>query len=213
MKNTDSLAKRFTIYIIGIIFVSLGIVLCKKCRLGISPVSSIPFVLELMTPLSFGTWTMIFHFSNTIAQMILTRTVHDIKVWLQFGVAFLFGWGIDFLQKIIVIDTENITVQLLMLMLSVFFTALGMVCMLRMQLIQNPPDGTVRQISSLYHIELGKTKILYDGTCTIAAVMMSLCFLRRIEGFGIATIVSAIFVGKCVTWLQNRIGAVERKNA
>ena len=38
--------KRVFIYLLGIFFVSLGIVLCKKCNLGISPISSITFVLE-----------------------------------------------------------------------------------------------------------------------------------------------------------------------
>lgn len=196
---------RVAVYLLGIILVSTGIVFCKKSNLGISPVSSIPYVMELVTPVSFGMWTMIFHFSNTVIQMILIRKINSIYLWLQFLIAFIFGQVIDMLQKLIVIDGSNIGIQIISLILSVLFTAAGMVCMIRMNLVQNPPDGTVKQISQKTGTELGKVKIIYDCLCVLVSAVISVVLTGRIEGFGIATIVSAIFVGKCVTWINRMI--------
>lgn len=197
-----SLYKRSLIYVIGIFFVSLGIVLCKKCGMGISPISSIPLVLSYATPLSFGILTSLFHFVNTALQMILSKKMRDVKMWLQIPLAFVFGWVIDWLNGMIRLENPMLLLQIVMLIGSVFFTALGMVCMLDMNLIQNPPDGTVRQISILLGKDLGTVKIGYDLVCVISSVLLSIVFLERVEGFGLATIISAIFVGKMIGWIR-----------
>ena len=102
MKNLS--IKRTGIYIVGIIFVSLGIVLCKKCGMGISPISSIPYVLTYILPLSFGVLTTCFHFVNIILQMFFSKKWIDAKLWLQVPLAFVFGWVIDGFNKLIMID-------------------------------------------------------------------------------------------------------------
>lgn len=200
--NEKLTLKRIEIYIVGILFVSLGIVLCKKCGMGISPISSIPFVLADVTFLTFGNLTTLFHFVNIALQMILMRTIRDFRLWLQVLLAFVFGWVIDWMNRIIVIDNTVLLWQITALVLSIFFTALGMVCMLDMNLIQNPPDGAVRQISIMLDKELGTVKIIYDVCCVVISCLLGLTFLHRIEGFGIATIASAIFVGKTISWIR-----------
>lgn len=210
-KNEKLTIKRITIYIAGILFVSLGIVLCKKCGMGISPISSIPFVLVYVTPLTFGNLTTLFHFVNTVLQIIFTKKWFDPKLWLQVPLAFVFGWVIDGFNYFIVIDDSILLYQIFALIFSIFFTALGMVCMLGTNLIQNPPDGTVKQLSVMLNKEIGTVKIGYDVTCVLISVIVSLAFLHKIEGFGLATIASAIFVGKAIGWiqkLQSRIHSV-----
>lgn len=193
---------RILIYLLGILFVSLGIVLCKKCGLGISPISSIPFVLADIAPLSFGNLTTLFHFVNIALQMLLIRKIFDLKLWLQVPLAFVFGWTIDWLNNLIVLDHIVLAWQLLALVFSILFTALGMVMMIDMNLVQNPPDGAVKQISIILNKELGNVKIIYDVSCIVISILLSLIFLRKIQGFGIATIVSAIFVGKVINWIR-----------
>lgn len=202
-ENTEKLTiKRILIYVMGILFVSLGIVLCKKCGMGISPISSIPFVLMYITPLTFGTLTTLFHLINTLLQMLMTRKFSDIKLWLQIPLGFVFGLVIDFFNTLITIDDTVLMYRIFALIFSIFFTALGMVCMLGMNLIQNPPDGTVKQISILLNKELSSIKIGYDITCVVLSVLLGLLFLQKIKGLGIATIASAIFVGKAIHWIQ-----------
>lgn len=198
---------RFLLFASGIILVSLGIVLCVDCNLGISPISSIPYVLSTVVPLSIGTLTMIFHFINTGIQMILLRRVRDIRLWLQLPIAFIFGVVIDCMKAGIIFNNTVLINQVLALVFSVVFTALGMVCMTEINLVQNPPDGTVRTISLKSGMELGTVKILYDVSCVFISLAISLTFMHRIYGFGIATIVSAIFVGKTVTGIRHMLSS------
>ncbi len=198
---------RILIYLAGVIMVSLGIVLCKKSNLGISPVSSVPLVLEQITPLTFGTTTILFHFMNIALQMILLRKFTDVMLWLQVVLAILFGQVIDFVQTILSFTADTLLLQWTALILSVFFTAAGMVCMIRMKLIQNPPDGAVRTLSEKLHLELGKMKIVYDILMVVISAVIGFITLGYPAGFGIATIVSAIFVGRTVTFIQKLLPA------
>lgn len=200
---------RILIYLAGIVMVSLGIVLCKKCNLGISPISSIPFVLEDVVPLSFGTLTMLFHFVNTALQLALAKKWLDIRILMQVPLAFVFGRVIDFLQRIVVFDGTVLGCQLIALVLSVFFTALGMVAMISMDLIQNPPDGFVKQLSLKLERELGTVKVSYDIACVVISVLLGVFFLKHIKGMGIATIVSAVFVGRTVTWMKKLLQKIK----
>ena len=117
-------------------------------------------------------------------------------------VAFLFGQVIDFLQRVVVFDETIVVYQGAALLLSIIFTALGMVCMINMNLVQNPPDGFVRQLSRKIHVELGTVKIYYDISCVVISAALGLLCLHRVKGFGIATLASAVCVGRAVTWMK-----------
>ncbi|MDD7739727.1 MAG: DUF6198 family protein [Lachnospiraceae bacterium] len=197
--------QRFAVYFAGLVLVSMGIVLCKKCNLGISPISSIPFVLEEILPFSFGTLTMFFHLTNIALQLILVRKLWDLRILLQIPVAFLFGIVIDLLQKQISFQNEFWINQWIALVLSVLFTALGMVLMIGMNLVQNPPDGLVKVISQKTKKELGQVKIVYDIISVFISIFIGLVFLGKVKGIGIATIISAVFVGRTVTFLKKII--------
>lgn len=207
-KYSKYLPVRILIYLLGIVLVSIGIVLCKKSNLGISPISSVPYVLEYIVPISFGALTMLFHLVNIVAQMALVKKVWDIKLLLQIPLAVVFGQTINFFQKCISIDNGNAGMQWLALGMSVLFTAVGMVCMLDMKLVTNPPDGVVKEISEKYSLKFGNVKIMYDVTMVIISVLLGIICCKKIMGIGIGTLVSAIFIGKCVSLINHVIKQV-----
>ena len=98
---------------------------------------------------------MLFHLVNILFQLILLREVWNVRILLQIPVAFLFGQVIDLLQRLIHFDSGFLAAQVTVLIFSIFFTALGMVCMIRMDLVQNPPDGLVKILSQKTGRELG----------------------------------------------------------
>lgn len=198
--------KRIGIYILGMITVSTGIVLCSLCDWGISPVSSWPYIMTSIVPLSFGTFTMIFHIINILAQYIMERKLVNVMVWLQVPVALILGILIDRIKALIHFDATVVTNQIIALALSVFLTALGMVFMIDMDLIRNPPDGCVKVLSRVTGIEVGNMKLIYDFVMLISSNLTGYLMLGNFRGFGIATIVSAVFVGKIFTLAQKLIG-------
>ena len=77
--------------------------------------------------------------------------------------------------------------------------------MVRMDLVQNPPDGCVKAIAAVLSKEFGNIKIIYDIGCVLIAITIGMIFLRQPFGMGIATLASAIFVGKTVTIINKII--------
>ena len=77
--------------------------------------------------------------------------------------------------------------------------------MVSMDLVQNPPDGTVKMLSIRCRREFGTVKIACDVVCVAAAAALGLIFLGKLSGIGVATIVSALFVGRTVSWLRGGI--------
>ena len=49
--------KRYIIFLIGLFINSLGVSLITKAALGTSPISSIPYVLSLIFPISVSYWS------------------------------------------------------------------------------------------------------------------------------------------------------------
>ena len=190
---------RILIYCLGLATVSLGIVLCKKSALGISPISTVPYSLEQALPLTFGQLTMCFHFVNTALQLVMNKDRKNIwKLLMQVPVAFAFSVVIDWFGEIIRIDSTVLGWQIASLILSVPVAALGLLMMVHMDLFQNPPDGTIKAISLRSGKELGTVKNLYDCSCVVLSIIISLLLYHRIVGFGVATVVSALGVGRCV---------------
>ena len=202
-QKNRGLLVRIVNFVVGIWIVSLGIVLCVKCGLGISPISSVPYVLSLASSLTLGTWTMLFHFANTAAQYVMEKKKWNPAVLLQIPMAFLFGWTIDFLKQALKFPVSNVVMQILCLAGSIFFTALGMLLIFRADFVQNPPDGTVKDISRKIGMETGKVKIIYDCSMCVLSIVLSLVLFRQVKGIGIATIASAILVGRTLTLLKH----------
>lgn len=148
---------------------------------------------------------MLFHLVNIAIQYVGERKIKNIRVLLQIPVAILFGWMIDLIKKMMSFQASGLIAQIILLVLSILFTALGMACMIEMHLVQNPPDGTVALLGSKTGTEIGKVKIIYDITVTALSLAISLAVLKKAEGFGIATIASAIFVGRTLTEIRKRI--------
>lgn len=58
--NKKSILKRILIYIIGVFIFALGVAFSIKSNLGVSPVSSVSFVLSLITKGSVGFISIVF---------------------------------------------------------------------------------------------------------------------------------------------------------
>ena len=69
----ESLIKRYLVFILGLYFLAMGIVLIVHSALGTTPISSTNYVLSLNTPLTLGTWTFITNMLMVLIQLWLIR--------------------------------------------------------------------------------------------------------------------------------------------
>ena len=196
---------RVVFYVIGLLLVAVGIVFTKRCQWGISPDSSVPYVMELITGWSLGTWIMLFQFANAIAQMIILRQIKNLTIWLQFVYAILFAFLIDFVQLLVPTAPNTIFFRILFLAIGIICTAVGLFILTQINIVSDPVISLVKVISKKTGKNLGTVKNIYDIALVIIALVMSLVFTHQIKALGIATVASALLVGRVMHWCKKHI--------
>lgn len=190
--------KRLIIFILGQFVLALGIAFSVKSNLGVSPVTSVPFVVARITGYSLGATTAVIYILNMAVQAAVLRRDYKLVNLFQIAVSFLFGYFTDaalWLTSLLPV-TENYAVRAVYLACGITFVALGVMFYLTTALIALPTDGTVQAIAFKGKFKLHKVKIGYDCVSTALAVILSLTVLRDIQGIGVGTIAASLGVGK-----------------
>ena len=85
------LAARLGIYCLGLLVLAFGIALSVNCRLGVSPVSSLPYVVSQILNISLGTCTTIVYTVYILLQMLLNGRKFQPALLLQLVFSTIFG--------------------------------------------------------------------------------------------------------------------------
>ena len=104
-RSRAELFRRWLFLAAGLLIMALGVACSIQADLGTSPVSSLPYVLSRITPLSVGTTTILVNSGLVLLQILILRRRYDPLQLLQLPVAVAFGyltdlalWAVDFLQ-------------------------------------------------------------------------------------------------------------------
>ncbi len=195
------------IFLIGLSFLSLGIVLVVKSNLGISVATSVPYVFSLyFTKISFGKWNYIIHGSVLILLVLVVKRL-TVKHLMSFGVAFLFGETID-LFNILLKDLEASTIlsRLILFALGSITISIGVAGFMKSNFPILPFDTFVKEVTLEKNIKYSKFKTYFDLTCLSISLAFSLLFFRAIKGINIGTFISAFIlgsmIGKCINLMD-----------
>ena len=93
--HSERLVQRYLWFVLGVCINSFGVAFITKAALGTSPISSVPYVLDLELPLSFGETTFAMNLLFIIAQVALLRRDFKPIQLLQVAVNLLFSTLID----------------------------------------------------------------------------------------------------------------------
>ena len=86
---------RFVFLCLGLTIMAFGVAFSIKADLGISPISTVPYVTSLISGLSVGTTTIIMNFLFVLIQIAILRRQYDWFQLVQFPAAIVFGTMID----------------------------------------------------------------------------------------------------------------------
>lgn len=182
------------------LILALGSVVAIKSGLGVSPVTSLPFGINNVTNISIGTASSILYSSYVGIQFVILKKDFKKLQLLQIVFAILFGNIVNLLNGIITIEFNNILLNLLLLLLSFVFTALGVTLTIKANLVPIAPDGLVQALSQKLKVPFGKIKIYFDLIVVILSCTLMLCAKGGIDGIGIGTILSVFIVGRMISY-------------
>lgn len=198
MKNLN----RVVFYILGLFLLSLGSVLAIKSKLGVSPISSLPFSLTKVSNISLGAASTTLFIVYVIIQIIILKRDFKKIQLLQIIFAILFGQLVNFFNIIIDINLESYFIRIILCIGSFFISAMGVFLTITANIVPVAPDGLTNVISSKTNKDFGKVKIYFDCTIVGLSALILLCLGKNLEGIGIGTLLAAIFVGRIVYFIN-----------
>lgn len=192
------LAKRYALFIISLFISAMGVAITKKGELGVSPISSVANVMsEKFTFLSLGNWLIIWNCVLILGQILILRKRFQWIQLIQVPLSFLFGWFTDIGMWIFsFIKPVNYVVQLASVLVGTVVLGFGIALSVIANVVMNSGEAFVKAISDTIHKEFGNVKVVFDISCVIAAVALSLIFFDlQIVGTREGTVISALCTG------------------
>lgn len=174
---------------------SAGIALVVKSLLGTSPISSLPYVLSLISPFTFGQTTFAVNMVFVVFELLMLRRDFPAVFWLQVPMTILFGFCIDFFMQLFAIVPEAYALKLLLCLLGTSLVALGVAGQGIADVLMLAGEGAVYVFARKFHIDFGKVKVDNDISLVILAAIVSVLTMGTIEGIREGTLVSALLTG------------------
>ena len=208
--DIKELLKKYSVFILGLYFLAVGIVLIVRSALGTTPISSVNYVLSLNTPLSLGTWTFIVNVLLILGQFWLIRKDRSrqdtIEILLQIPFSCIFSAFIDFNMAL----TSNLHpsgygMSMALLLTGCLIQSIGVVLEIKPKVAMMSTEAFVKYASRCYNKEFGKFKVYFDVTLVTLAVLISLMFTQGIEGIREGSLIAACITGYIVSFLNQKI--------
>jgi uncharacterized membrane protein YczE len=200
--------KRWLLLCIGLWIMALGVAFSINAGLGTSPISSVPYTVNLFTPLSVGTVSIIMHVLFILLQIVILRRRYQPFQLLQLPVALLFGYLTDLAIFLLSnISCSTYLQQWLCCIVGILLVGIGVSLEVTAKTVTLAGEGLILAICQVLPIKFGTMKVLFDVTLVSTAIILSLLFLGNVAGVREGTIAAALLVGtiaRQINWLLQR---------
>ncbi len=193
-------SRRYALLFISLFVNAFGVAFITKAALGTSPISTLPYVLDLFTPCSFGMTTFLQNLVFIAIEVALIP--HDKlrkyrgEILIQLPILFVFSFSIDL--SMLLLSWMNPTGPWecgISLLVGCVILASGIGWAVKAAVAMNPGEYVVKVIARRLNKPFGTVKLCFDCTLVIMACVTSLVAMHGILGIGIGTIVAALIVG------------------
>lgn len=197
MKHSHlQLAKRYLLLCAGLAVMAFGVAFSIKASLGTSPISSFPYVISVITPLTVGNATIFMHCFLIFLQILILRKDYQPIQLLQLPVAILFGYLTDFgVWAVQGISCSTYWQQWLACILGILLVAAGVSCEVKANVVVLAGEGVVLAVCRKLPVKFGYMKVAFDVTLVAAACLVSLTVSGKIQGVREGTAAAAVLVG------------------
>lgn len=188
--------KKYAVLIAGLFFMGLGISLMTKSYLGTPPISSVPYVLCLIFPVTFGEFAFLLGVLFLLVEILLLgRDFPKIQV-LQVFVGLFLGLFIDpGMHIFFFVEPDLYVSRSVTLLAGCTFLALGVYLEISSDTFVYPADAVVKIVAEKAGRTFGTTKVVFDTTLCCTAAAISYLSFGMLKGLGEGTIISALLVG------------------
>lgn len=194
--NTKNLWKRCLLLCAGLFIMAFGVAFSIKAGLGTSPISSLPYVLSLFTPLTVGTATISMHCVLILLQILLLRKNYKPLQLLQLPVAIIFGYLTDFALWVLTpLKSSFYLESWLFCIIGILLVGIGVSFEVTAAVVTLAGEGLVIAVCQCFPVPFAKAKIGFDCSLVILSIIIGWIFLGHIAGVREGTLAAALTVG------------------
>lgn len=193
------LGLRFLFYVLGLFILAMGVAVSINSKLGVSPVSSLPYVISLVTGFNMGLTTILVYIFFVTLQILLLRQEFRLIHLTQMLFSVLFGYFIDF-SKYLVGDfvLPGYPGRLVMMGVSILLISVGVTLYVNVHLINMPMEALTAAVRKKLFPRLmfSDVKMMLDTMVVTISILFSLAFLGGVQGVREGTVLAALLVGR-----------------
>ena len=181
------------LWLLGIVFVALGVAICSKANLGVSMIAAPAFVIhEALAPfwpsLSVGVTEYII---QGLLLLILCLAVRRFnwRYLLAFAVAVLYGYVLDFFLWLLGgVSFDAVWLRFVMLLLGDTVTAFGVACFFRTYMPLQVYELFVAELADRFGFPLGKTKLGFDMSLLALSLLLAFTLFSDVKSLDFTTV-------------------------
>ena len=190
---------------IGTECLAMGVTWSMKAQIGASPQGCCPAVFSEPLGLSVGTVTWILYMVFLLIQVWALGKEFSMWALLQLPFSLLYGYMLDgTLWLFRVFPEDGWFFHVLYCLLGIFFLSIGVIIMLKADLLMLPPDAMIASVAKRFHKDYSQIKLIADAAMVAIAVIGSLLFYRRLVQVGIGTVFAALTLGRTIGWMKGK---------
>lgn len=191
----------------SVVFNAFSIAVITKALLGTSPISSVPYVLSLISRPTIGQYTIYMNLLFIVLEMCMMKRAEIRSKWtelaVQVPVTLFFGLCIDLSMWVLWwLEPTRYVAQVAALLVGAFLLGLGISLEVKANVSMLTGEYLVRLLSRFVGHEFGYVKVGFDVTLVVTSSVISYLGLGTIEGVREGTVVAALLVGPISHWLM-----------
>ena len=181
------------LWLLGLLFVALGVALCSKADLGVSMIAAPAFILaEALSPLWSALNVGVMEYLVEGVLLLLLYVVVRRFNWrylFSFAFAILYGYTLNFFLFL----TQGITVTTVwghwaLLILGDVFVAFGVACFFRTYLPLQVYELFVAEVANRFSFDINKVKWVFDISLLVLSLILAFLSFGNSNAFDWSTI-------------------------
>lgn len=200
------------LWLLGNIFVALGVSLCSKADLGVSMIAAPAFIIsEALSPffsfLSVGVTEYLIQGVLLVILFLIIRKF-DWRFLFAFAVAIVYGYILNaFLWMLSYLPITSIWQRWITLIIGDAITAFGVACFFHTYMPLQVYELFVAQISKKFNLNINKCKWIFDISLLFISIALSIILFNDFSTFNWSKITYSSFhsigLGTIVTTIIN----------
>ena len=200
------------LWLMGIIFVAIGVTFADKANLGVSMIAAPAFIIsEALLPLSsFFSVGASEYLLQGVILIVLCLTIRRFnwKFLTAFAVAVIYGYTLNFFLWIARdIVVEAVWARWVTLIIGDVITGLGVACYFKTYMPVQVYELFVSQSSEKFNVNIAKMKWIFDLSLLAVSIILALTLFGDVGSFDFSTLIyssyHSIGLGTIVTTLIN----------